>query len=63
VSLWPIYDAIGCPTLLVRGAESDLLTRETADEMGQRGPGPAGRGAGRRPRAHADGCRPDRADP
>ena len=38
VSLWPIYDAIGCPTLLVRGAESDLLTRETADEMGQRGP-------------------------
>ncbi|MEN9429136.1 MAG: hypothetical protein RLZZ220_3485, partial [Pseudomonadota bacterium] len=29
---------IGCPTLLMRGAESDLLTRETADEMGQRGP-------------------------
>lgn len=27
VSLWPIYDAIGCPTLLMRGAESDLLTR------------------------------------
>ena len=38
VSLWPIYDAIGCPTLLVRGTESDLLTRETADEMGRRGP-------------------------
>ena len=38
VSLWPIYDAIGCPTLLMRGAESDLLTRETADEMGRRGP-------------------------
>ena len=32
------YDAIRCPTLLLRGAESDLLTRETAQAMGQRGP-------------------------
>lgn len=36
--LWQAYDAIACPTLLVRGAESDLLTRETAQAMTQRGP-------------------------
>ncbi len=38
VSLWPLYDAIRCPTQVVRGAESDLLTHETCMEMGQRGP-------------------------
>jgi pimeloyl-ACP methyl ester carboxylesterase len=37
-ALWAAYDAIRCPTLLVRGAESDLLTRATAEEMGVRGP-------------------------
>jgi pimeloyl-ACP methyl ester carboxylesterase len=36
--LWAAYDAIKCPTLLVRGAESDLLSRETAQMMTQRGP-------------------------
>jgi pimeloyl-ACP methyl ester carboxylesterase len=36
--LWQRYDAIHCPTLLVRGAESDLLSRETAQAMTQRGP-------------------------
>lgn len=36
--LWPIYDAIRCPTLVVRGAQSDLLAPETYIEMGQRGP-------------------------
>lgn len=36
--LWQRYDAIKCPTLLLRGADSDLLTRETADEMTRRGP-------------------------
>jgi pimeloyl-ACP methyl ester carboxylesterase len=36
--LWQRYDAITAETLLVRGAESDLLTRETAHEMTQRGP-------------------------
>jgi pimeloyl-ACP methyl ester carboxylesterase len=39
-ALWALYDRIACPTLVVRGAESDLLTRATADEMGQRGPRP-----------------------
>ena len=36
--LWAAYDAIRCPTLLVRGAESDLLSRETAQAMSARGP-------------------------
>ena len=38
ISLWPLYDAIRCPTLVVRGAESDLLSHETCLEMGRRGP-------------------------
>ena len=38
IDLWPIYDRIRCPTLVVRGAESDLLTREIWQEMGERGP-------------------------
>jgi len=37
-ALWTIYDAIQCPVLLVRGSESDLLSRETANLMTQRGP-------------------------
>jgi pimeloyl-ACP methyl ester carboxylesterase len=37
-ALWAIYDAIQCPVLLVRGSESDLLSRETANLMTQRGP-------------------------
>ena len=37
-ALWRSYDAITCPTLLLRGADSDLLTRETAQEMTRRGP-------------------------
>lgn len=36
--LWAAYDAIACPTLLIRGAESDLLSRETAQAMTARGP-------------------------
>ena len=39
-ALWAAYDAIRCPTLLVRGADSDLLSRATADQMTQRGPKP-----------------------
>ncbi len=37
-AMWRLYDAIACPTLLTRGAESDLLSRETAEEMTRRGP-------------------------
>jgi pimeloyl-ACP methyl ester carboxylesterase len=36
--LWALYDAVRAPTLVLRGAESDLLARETAQAMGQRGP-------------------------
>ncbi|MDB5762573.1 MAG: alpha/beta hydrolase [Herminiimonas sp.] len=38
--LWAAYDAITCPTLLVRGAQSDLLTHDVAQQMTQRGPKP-----------------------
>ena len=36
--LWQLYDQISAPTLLLRGAESDLLTPEVAQAMQQRGP-------------------------
>ncbi|MDD2547215.1 MAG: alpha/beta hydrolase [Burkholderiaceae bacterium] len=36
--LWALYDRIEAQTLLLRGAQSDLLSRETAQAMGQRGP-------------------------
>jgi pimeloyl-ACP methyl ester carboxylesterase len=36
--LWATYDAICCPTLLLRGKESDLLSSATAREMAHRGP-------------------------
>jgi pimeloyl-ACP methyl ester carboxylesterase len=39
-ALWAAYDAIACPTLLVRGARSDLLSSDTAARMQRRGPRP-----------------------
>ena len=36
--LWQAYDAITAQTLLVRGADSDLLSTETAKRMTERGP-------------------------
>jgi pimeloyl-ACP methyl ester carboxylesterase len=36
--LWRSYEAIRCPVLLLRGGDSDLLTREAAVAMTQRGP-------------------------
>ena len=38
IELWSFYDAIRCPTLVLRGALSDLLKRETLQEMTGRGP-------------------------
>jgi pimeloyl-ACP methyl ester carboxylesterase len=38
VEMWPLYDGVACPTLLLRGASSDLLTHETALQMTTRGP-------------------------
>jgi len=38
--LWPMFEAMaGLPVALIRGANSDLLTAETAAEMGRRHPG------------------------
>ncbi len=37
-ALWAAWDALRCPTLLLRGADSDLLSRATAQAMTQRGP-------------------------
>ena len=37
-ALWQLFDSITAQTLLLRGAESDLLSRETAAQMTQRGP-------------------------
>jgi len=36
--LWQLYDSISAQTLLLRGADSDLLSPATAKGMGQRGP-------------------------
>jgi len=36
--LWSLYDAIRCPSLLVRGADSDLLSAADAKSMTERGP-------------------------
>lgn len=37
-ALWALYDAITARTLLLRGADSDLLSRETVHAMQERGP-------------------------
>ena len=41
--IWPHYDAIDCPVLLLRGAHSDLVLPETVQAMRTRGPGAHGR--------------------
>jgi esterase len=33
IDLWPLWRAIACPVLLVRGADSDVLSAETAKRM------------------------------
>ncbi len=37
IDLWPLWDSLKQPTLVLRGAESDLLLPETAAEMQTRG--------------------------
>jgi len=38
IDLWPIWDAMTCPTLVLRGKESDLLLESTVMRMQERGP-------------------------
>lgn len=38
VVLWSFWDQVRCPTLVLRGKDSDLLLSETAREMTTRGP-------------------------
>lgn len=38
LELWGLYDAIACPTLVLRGGHSDLLSRDTTRAMMARGP-------------------------
>jgi pimeloyl-ACP methyl ester carboxylesterase len=38
VDLWPLWDGIQCPVLILRGRESDLVSAETAAEMVRRKP-------------------------
>jgi pimeloyl-ACP methyl ester carboxylesterase len=38
VDLWTVWDAITCPTLVLRGVDSDILLADTAGEMSRRGP-------------------------
>ena len=38
IDLWPTWDAVECPTLVLRGAESDLLLESTVRRMRVGGP-------------------------
>lgn len=38
VDLWPYWDAITCPTLLIQGGKSVLLTDKIIEDMDERGP-------------------------
>jgi pimeloyl-ACP methyl ester carboxylesterase len=40
VDLSRYWDAVACPTLLLRGENSDVLPKEVATQMAQRGPKP-----------------------
>jgi pimeloyl-ACP methyl ester carboxylesterase len=39
LKIWERWDAVGCPVLVLRGASSEILLPETAEEMKRRGPG------------------------
>ncbi|PWV63538.1 alpha/beta fold hydrolase [Plasticicumulans acidivorans] len=38
VDLWPLWDSVHCPVLLLRGESSDILPRPVAEQMTRRGP-------------------------
>ena len=39
VDMWEVWERVTCPVLVLRGADSDVLLAETAEEMRTRGPG------------------------
>lgn len=39
VNLWPVWERVRCPVLVLRGERSDLLLPEVAAETARRGPG------------------------
>jgi len=39
IGIWPVWDNIKCPVMLIRGKQSTLLLQETVEEMKVRGPG------------------------
>lgn len=38
IDLWPVWEQVRCPTLVIRGELSDLLSRATAERMRTSGP-------------------------
>jgi pimeloyl-ACP methyl ester carboxylesterase len=38
LEFWPVWEQIHCPTFVLRGEQSDLLTRDTCEKMAARGP-------------------------
>lgn len=38
IVLWPLWESVECPVLVLRGESSDLLSAATVEEMQQRGP-------------------------
>jgi pimeloyl-ACP methyl ester carboxylesterase len=38
LELWPFWEQVGCPSLVIRGELSDLLSRETVERMRATGP-------------------------
>lgn len=40
LDLWSLYDCIRCPTFVIRGADSPVLTSRSIREMAERGPMP-----------------------
>ena len=38
IDMWPIWDKVRCPVLVLRGGDSDLLTPDTVERMQKSGP-------------------------
>ena len=36
--LWPVWTSVQCPVLVIRGAQSDVLTADVADRMAASAP-------------------------